>query len=199
MHLRSLTILSLLAAGPAFADENLELSCDGVFGPTATHESVTAHFGADNVMVDQIAGDEGTYPEATVIYPTDPTRRLAIVWSDIDGQQRPNYVVVPEDSHWSLGGLRTNMPIAEVEKLNGRPFTLGGFDEIDRGAIKDFEGGKLSLTAGACRAHVEFRHPYFGTPVSLDDPVSGQGDYSSTDPTFHALGAKVRSIVLMYD
>jgi hypothetical protein len=29
--------------------------------------------------------------------------------------------------------------------------------------------------------------------------VSGQGEYSSTNSTFHALGAKVRSIVLMYD
>jgi hypothetical protein len=199
MRIRSLAILLLLAATPAMADENLELSCDGVFGPAATHESVTAHFGAENIMSDQIAGDEGTYPEATVVFPHDPTRRLAIVWSDINGQQKPNYIIVPEDSEWTLRGLRTNMPIAEVEKLNGRPFTLGGFDEIDRGAIQDFEGGKLSLRAGACRAHIEFTHPHFGTPISLDDPVSGQGEYSSSDPTFHALGAKVRSIVLMYD
>jgi len=199
MRIRSLAILLLVGAMPAMAADDLELSCEGPFGPTGTHESIVAHFGAGNVVFDQIAGDEGTYPEATVIFPTDPARRLAIVWRDIDGQQTPNYIFVPEDSRWSLSGLRTNMTIAEVEALNGRPFTLGGFDEIDRGAIQDFEGGKLSLTAGACRAHVEFTHPYFGTPISLDDPVSGQGEYSSTDPTFRALGAKVRSIVLMYD
>jgi hypothetical protein len=199
MRIRSLATLLLLIAPPTMADESLELGCEGVFGPTATHESLAAHFGADNVMFDQIAGDEGTFPEATIIFPTDPTRRLAIVWRDVDGQRVPNYIFVPEDSLWSLGGLRTNMPIAEVEMLNGRPFTLGGFDEIDRGAIKDFEGGKLSLTAGACRVHIEFTHPYFGTPISLDDPVSGQGEYSSSDPTFRALGAKVRSIVLIYD
>lgn len=198
--MRALATISLLllATGTPLAAEDLDLGCDGIFGPDASHQKIVDAFGSGNVTFAEVPGDEGTFPEATVVFPTEPAKRLNVVWIDDQTRTRPNWIYVGEDSQWSIGGLRVGMPIAEVETLNGRPFTLGGFNDIDRGVVQDWDGGKLDLRSGPCRVVVSFGYPYFGIPLDINDPLESEGSYSSTDPAYHALGAKIRSLELFF-
>ena len=198
--MRLVTIITLfaLAALPAQAKESLEFQCDAAFAPGTSHERLAEEFGVDNVMFGQIWGDEGTIPEATTIFASVPSKRLSILWHDTPGRKAPAVVYIGEDSLWSVGGLRVGMTIDEVEALNGAPFTLGGFNDMERGAVDSWEKGALSLSSGPCRIDVEFGYGHLGVPLLLDDALDSEGPYSSQDPTYRALGAKINSIVVYY-
>ena len=199
MRAISLATLLILAAGPALADGDFDLRCEGVFGPDMTHERLVETFSADNVRFTQVADTEATYPEVTVIFAADPTRRLAIYWGEAETRSEPMFLIVPDDTLWTVNGLRIGMPIADVEALNGGPFSLGGFGDMSRGMVESWNGGKLSAAAGACRVQVGFRHPFIGVPTDLDDPLMNDETYASDDPSLRALGAKIGSITLYFD
>ena len=197
--MRLLSALCLLAFATSYAEAQdfQKFECDGVFGADTSHARIAESFGADNVTFAQISGDEGTYPEATVIFPAVPEKRLSIVWQGGE-RHTPNYIFIGENSTWTVNGLRVGMTIEEVEKLNGGPFLLGGFNDMDRGAVDDWQGGNVTSSSGPCRVNVEFGYGYLGVPISLDDPLDSEGPYSSQDPTYRALGTKIRSISLLY-
>lgn len=198
MRIIPLAILLLVAASPALGADHFDLSCEGVFGPDMTHERLIEAYGHDNVRFTQVADTEATYPEVTVIFPADPARRLAIYWGEHESRSEPMFIIVPDDTLWTVNGLHIGMPIADVEALNGRPFDLGGFGDMGRGMVERWNGGKLSSDAGACRLQVGFRHPFIGVPTDLDDPVSDDESHSSDDPNLRALGAKIGSMTLYY-
>jgi len=196
MRLLPLFLLAF-ATSCAEAQEFQNFECEGVFAPDTSHARIAENFGVGNVTFAQIAGDEGTYPEATVIFPTVPAKRLSILWQG-EERQTPNYIFIGEDSAWTVHGLRVGMTIEEVEKVNGGPFMLGGFNDMDRGAVSDWQGGNVTASSGPCRIDVEFGYGYLGVPISLDDSLESEGPYSSQDPTYRALGAKIRSISIFY-
>jgi hypothetical protein len=197
--MRLLPALFLLAFATSYAEgqEFQKFECEGVFGAETSHARIAESFGAENVTHAEIAGDEGTYPQATVIFPTVPAKRLSILWHG-EERQTPNYIFIGEDSTWTVHGLRVGMTIEEVEDLNGGSFLLGGFNDMDRGAVADWQGGKVTSASGPCRISVEFGYGYLGVPISLDDPLESEGPHSSQDPTYRALGAKIRSISIFY-
>ena len=197
MRLSSALILLTLLASSAAAQDVQEFACEGPFGPDTSQARLAETFGAQNVTFAQIAGDEGTYPEATVIFPTVPAKRLSIVWQG-EGTDTPNFLYIGEDSAWTVQGLRVGMSIAEVEQLNGGPFMLGGFNDMERGGVADWQGGKLTLSSGPCRIDVQFSRNQLGVPLTLNDPLESEGPYSSQTPAYRELGAKIGSFTIYY-
>ena len=197
MRLLSALFLLAVATSSAQAQDLQEFACEGPFGPDTSQARLAETFGAQNVTFAQVAGDEGTYPEATVIFPTVPAKRLSIVWHG-EGTDTPNYLYIGEDSAWTVQGLKVGMSIDDVEELNGSPFMLGGFNDMDRGAVADWQDGKLTLSSGPCRIDVNFSYGYFGIPLTLNDPLDSEGPYSSQNPAYRQLGAKIGSITIRY-
>lgn len=197
--MRLLPVLFLLATATSHAagQESQKFECEDVFAADTSHARITEDFGAENVTFAQIAGEEGTYPEATVVFPNVPAKRLSILWR---GEERhtPNYIFIGEDSTWTVHGLRVGMTIDEVENLNGGPFMLGGFNDVDRSAVSDWRGGNVTSQSGPCRINVEFGYGHLGVPLSLQGSLESEGPYSSQDPAYRALGAKIRSISIFY-
>jgi hypothetical protein len=53
---------------------------------------------------------------------------------------------------WSVLGVSAGMPLAEVERLNGKPFTLVDYDGDLAGGVADWQGGRFDAPLpGGCR------------------------------------------------
>jgi hypothetical protein len=97
------------------------------------------------VAWETVDGPEGSTYQVTAIFPKDPKKRLEVVWRDEAKRKEPLSVdVKAEGSQWTgPGGVALGMPIAEVERRNGKPFTLAGFQWDMWGWVLDWKGGQL--------------------------------------------------------
>jgi hypothetical protein len=190
MRLGLFAAAGLVLSAPAFADllppkpqaqpaaGDMTLSCTGPFVKTATHASLVKHFGAKNVAWETVDGPEGSTYQVTAIYPKDPKKRLEVMWRDEEGRKDLLGIdVKSESTMWNgPGGLKMKMPIAAVEKLNGKPFMMTGYEWDMWGQVVDWKGGKMPATAKTAGCDV--------VTVRLDatgdtSKVGGEGPYAS--------------------
>jgi hypothetical protein len=183
-------------AAPKGAKDRI-LTCSGPFARDATHASVVKAFGSRHVSYQaiQVPDDEGV--KATVIFPGNPARRTEIIWRDTKLRRGPNTVTA--GPAWrTADGVTVGASLAEIEKLNGRPFTLSGFDWDYGGTVTDWEGGQLAKQKGGCRLIVRFG---IGddAPSAAANAVSGDKDFSSRNANMVAVKPVVREIAIMYE
>lgn len=138
------------------AKTDFKLSCTGPFAKTATHASLVKHFGAKNVAWESVPGPEGSTYQVTAIFPKDPKRRIEVTWRDEDGRKDLLSIDVDKaETMWTgPAGLKMKMPIAAVEKLNGKPFMLTGYQWDMWGQVVDWKGGKMPEAAKAAGCDV---------------------------------------------
>lgn len=163
---------SVTRAGPM-----LSLACDGPLRPDMTRADLERLFGAENVADQTVPGPEGTETQATVLFPTDPMRRLEIVWGDEAARTGGVSLARTREkaSEWmGPAGLRIGSSIADVETVNGKPFQLYGFNWDYGGYANDWRGGALG-TASGCAIGVRF-NPKEGAP---QEGVTGEGPFAS--------------------
>ena len=100
----------------------------------SSEASLIERFGAFNVQPAQIKLDAGEPYPASVLFPRDANKRIALVWRDSVKRSGVAVAVVRgERSFWTLpGGLGLGSTVAELEKRNGRPLllTLKGTVEV---------------------------------------------------------------------
>lgn len=195
--LRSLALVLALAAGPAAAETAVPvLSCAGPLAADASHAKVAAALGKENVLYQRVDGAEGEKIGATVVFPKDPKRRIELFWAD-EAKRAGLVSARPGKENRALApnGVGPGMSIAEVEKLNGRPFSLSGFDWDYGGAVLDWKGGRLDGTApGGCVVSVRFTVPPEAGDASA--AVSGDRAFSSADKKIRAARPVVESIAI---
>lgn len=186
-------------AAPVHAEERAApaLSCTGPLAAESSHAKLVATFGAGAVVFRKVDGAEGEKIGATVLFPDDPKRRIELFWSDEAkraglSSARPG----PANRAAAPDGVRPGMSIAEVEKLNGRPFTLSGFGWDYGGSVTDWKGGALAGPApGGCVVSVRFALP----PDAADavtEKVSGDREFSSSDRNIRAAKPIVEGFTL---
>jgi hypothetical protein len=157
-------------AVPAAADtqDNLvpqkrdALGCEGAFAKDASHAKLMAAFGAKNVTFREVDAAEGSKEKATVLFDDDPTRRIVVFWHDEKSRARPNMIRVSAPSLWvGPGGIGNGMKLTDVEKLNGKPFKLAGFDWDGGGFVRELDG---KLKPVACNLVIRFE-PGIANPL----------------------------------
>src|SRR3954470_11456856 len=143
------TILFLIAVfvSPARAYEALR--CDGVFGPNSSRNAIVASFGLREVVTQKIF-QGGDTMNVTVVFPKNPTRRIMIEWRDPSKSRGIKRILINGNSLWSIGGVPIGMPIADVQKINGKPFKIAYFEGDIGGAVLDWQGGALEKLPGGC-------------------------------------------------
>src|SRR5262249_2250367 len=66
-------------------------------------------------------------------------------------------IVITGQSTWAgPKGLRLGLTLAALEKLNGKPFKLSGFDQPEGSAVTDWQGGALATLPGGCKVGIKF-------------------------------------------
>jgi len=171
--------------------------CEGPFGPAGTHADIIKAFPAYAVE-EKITGAEGETFEATVLYPKDPARRLEITWADPKTKRRPIIRITGQSAWATPNGVRLGMPLAEIERLNGRPFRLYGFEWDYGGRVASWQGGALGKPLpGGCTLSLSLGIDD-KAPRALLDEVIGDKKYFSTNPGMRALAPAVYEITLGY-
>ena len=94
----------------------------------------------------QIKLDAGEPYPASVLFPRDANKRIALVWRDSVKRSGVAVAVVRgERSFWTLpGGLGLGSTVAELEKRNGRPLLLTGLGPARTGQVLGWNNGALA-------------------------------------------------------
>ena len=182
-----------LAAAPAVAEQ---LACEGPFAIDSSEARLVETFGRDNVVTGEVDGPEGTTMIATTVFPDDPEHSFQVVWWDEEALDSPSFfTLAPADT--APGGLRLGMPLAEVEALNGEPFTMLGFG-WDYGGAASFASGQLSALPGDCLLSVSF-DPSTALPEGTDaEPIEGDKEVASNLPLLRAVEPVVYEVRFGY-
>lgn len=187
-----------LLAGAAQAQVPATLECAGVFGKDSSHVRLEQVFGKDNVTFETVPGAEGSEEKASVVFGKDTKRRIEVIWYDEPNRTRPSSISVAPQSTWRTAqGIGIGMGLAEVERINGKAFTLSGFDWDYGGYVNDWKGGTLAKPAGGCNLMVRFG-------IGDDAPkkpalaVSGDKKFASTNPNMRAVKPAIYYIGISY-
>ena len=181
------------AAAPATA-----LVCSGVFAKDSTHEKLAARYDSRNVTFSEVDGPEGSKLNATILYPNEPKRRLEVLWNDVDARSDTSLIVINGRSQWTAPkGLKLGLSLAALEKANGRPFKLSGFDQNGSASVISWEGGALSTLPGGCKVGMRL----VANTKSTEDArsaVSGEKELLSNDAGLRAVKPTVAEILMGY-
>lgn len=192
MLARASLFVALAVATPGFAEE---IACEGAFGIDSSEARLVEVYGADNVVTGIVPGPEGTEMLATTVFPDDPKRSLQFVWWNEEALSDPSYIELPAKLS-APGGVHIGQSLAQVEALNGEPFTLLGFG-WDYGGSAGFESGALSDLPGDCILSVRFE--YGESPEGLDTlPAMGDKELSSDDPLLAQMQVRLYAVSIGY-
>jgi hypothetical protein len=135
---------------------------------------------------------------ASVLFPKDPKRRLEVWWLNEASRSNIYLIVLNGQSTWTAPkGLKLGLPLAAIEKLNGKPFKLKGFDKENSSTITDWDGGALAQLPGGCKSGVRLVSDA-KSPQEARDAVAGTDDFTSTDAKVRAVKPTVAEIILGY-
>lgn len=181
----------------------LEMKCAGVWAPATTEQALIAKYGRANVTREMVYIAEGDETPGTILFANDPARRAEIVWKDQRKYARPEWVRIPRESTWTAFGVRNGMTLAEVEKLNGRPFHLSGFDWDYGGMVTNWRGGIMDTIGGkTCRVSIEFEATYPENPTKADEAAAeataGDRQLVSSSPHVKRMKPRVAEIIVSY-
>lgn len=120
----------------------------GTITKDSTEASLRQQFGKDAVVAD-IEEGEGSTSHGLLLFPKDPSRRLAIVWK----KQQPAHpsdiyicYLAPQDQpcRWhTAGGSTLGTTLSKIVALNGREIRLLTWGSDIGGATMSMQGGKL--------------------------------------------------------
>ncbi len=129
-----------------------------------------ALFGKEKVKLVKLPGPEGSEFDGVSLF-TGTDRELGIYLNE-DSKEKEILDIRVLGKGWVFdNGLKLGMSLAEVEKINGKPFQLGGFD-WDYGGTSSFMEGKLEG-----KVVITFEHG----DEPLDESLIGDRQISSDD------------------
>jgi hypothetical protein len=174
------------------------VACSGTFSKESGHLKLTQAFGAQNIEFAQVSGAEGATMMASVLFPKDPKRRLEVLWDDDTKKAGTRLIVITGQSTWTAPkGLHLGLPLAALEKLNGKPFKLTGFDNNGESLVSDWNGGTLSVLPDGCKLGIQFK-PDPKATADARSAVTGDKEFASNDAPIRAVKPIVDEIILAY-
>jgi hypothetical protein len=175
----------------------LVVACSGAFARDSHHLKLTMTYDRKNVDFGEVDAGLGK-SMASIIYPNDPKRRLEVWWSDMDKRKDVYLIVINGSSTWTgPGGLRLGLSLADLEKLNRKPFKLRGFDKDNTATVSDWDHGALAALSGGCKAGVILSAEAKARAEILAVlPVDRE--FSSADEALRAVRPSVTEILIGY-
>jgi hypothetical protein len=174
------------------------VACSGPFAKTSSMLGLAMSFDSRNVAFSEITVS-GNKVATSVIFPNDPKRRLEVWWSNAANRSGTYLILINGQSTWSgPGGIQLKLTLAQLEKLNHKPFKLKGFDKEKVATVSDWDGGALATVPGGCNAGLSMRPD----PKAESDAVNAlpaDKEYNSDDPAIRAVNPTVSEILIGYE
>ncbi len=185
------------AAKPADRDAHA-VACSGVFGKNSSHLKLAMVYETKNVDFAEVDAGSGNTTMASVLFAKDPKRRLEVWWTKQESRSDTHLIVINGQSTWTApGNLRLGLTLAEVEKLNHKPFKLLGFNKDNVAAGSDWNGGALAAPPGGCKLGISFHADAKATPEATG-ALPADKEFASDDPAMRAVNPKVSEILVGY-
>jgi hypothetical protein len=171
---------------------------NGAFAKNSGHLRLAQSYGVHNVEYTEVPGDDGSTLMASVLFPNDPKRRLEVLWDDDIQRSGTRMIVIDGQSTWTAQkGVHLGLPIAALEKVNGKPFKLMGFEKDGMAVVSDWNGGALGLLTDGCKVGVQFK-PDPKAPAGVIGAASSDKEFASSDPAIRAAKPTVGEIIVAY-
>jgi hypothetical protein len=184
-------------AAPKASGATRSVACSGVFAKDSSHLKLAQAFEAKNIDFGAVAGPDGTSLNASILYGSDPKRRLEVLWQNEAARSDVSLIVITGQSQWSAPkGLRLGLALAALEKLNGKPFKLSGFDQPDGGSALDWQDGALATLPGGCKVGIRLAPDRKASPDAL--AAAAGKEFLSNDAAIRAAKPVIAEIVLGY-
>ncbi len=171
----------------------------GALHAASTQEQLIDAYGATAVQAGRIELGEGETAPGTVLFASDSLRRLEVLWHDTVARARPARLVLRgTKSHWKLPtDISLGTTLRELERHNGRAFTLAGFGWDYGGVILDWGDGALARTLPGVKLYLDSGAAQYETPAYRD--VLGDRDYRSSLSAMQALDPQVYQIYVDFE
>jgi hypothetical protein len=166
---------------------------------TSSEADLTKHYGSDAVNPIRVELGEGETTPGTALFPGDSSRRIEIVWRDTVSRSRPSRLILRGSrSQWTVGpGIALGTSLKDLERINGRPFTLAGFGWDYAGVVTEWGGGTLDSALAGVKLYLDpGPEQYQSAPYSQ---VLGDRDYSSSLPPMQQLNPRVAQIFVDFE
>jgi len=174
------------------------VACSGVFAPDSTHLKLAIKYDSRNITFGEVDGPEGSKIPGTILFPNDPRQRLEVIWKNDLGRTGTSLIAINGKSQWSAPkGMKLGLPLAALEKANGKPFKLSGFGADGTAGVAGWDGGALSTLPGGCKIGMKLAAD---TKASADakSAVAGDKEFLSSDASVRALKPTVVEILIGY-
>ena len=184
-------------ARPLAADTHT-IACVGAFSKDSSHLRLAMTFDSKNITFTDVEADGGTKVPASVLFPNDPKRRLEVWWANPTARSQTYLIVINGQSAWTgPGGMKLGLTLAQLEKLNHKPFKVKGFDKTGVASVSDWDGGVLSALPGGCKSGLSLRADP-KAPADALGAVTADKEFTSSDPILRALKPSVSEILIGY-
>ncbi len=174
------------------------VACNGVFAKDSNHLKLATAMNSKDITFTDVDSGTGSKVQATVLFPKDPKRRLEVWWSNPAARSDIYLIVIGGQSAWTgPGGMKLGLSVAQLEKLNHKPFKLKGFDKDRIATVSDWDGGALAALPGGCKSGLSLR----ADPKASADAVgaaTADKDYASSDAVVRAAKPTVSEILIGY-
>ncbi len=184
-------------AGAAIANARV-VACNGAFSKDSSHLRLAMTFDTKNVTYSDVDSSTGSKVPASVLFGSDPKRRLEVWWANAAARNQTYLIVINGKSTWTApGGMKLGLTLAQLEKLNHKPFKVKGFDKDGTATVSDWDGGLLATLPGGCKSGMSLQ----ADPKAAPDEVAAltaDKEYSSSDPAMRAVKPVVSEILIGY-
>ena len=183
---------------PAAAAAANVIACNGVFAKDSAHRKLAVKYDSRNVVFTDVDGHDGSKMKASVLFPNDPKRRLEVLWQNETTRADTSLIVINAQSTWvGPKGLKIGLPIAAVEKANGKPFQLSGIGADGLASVTGWESGAIASLPGGCKIGVRFSGDA-GAPRAARTAVSSDRSFLSNDAALRTLKLAIAEILIGY-
>ncbi len=188
------------AAGPrgsALANSRV-VACSGPFSKDSSHLRLAMTYDSKNITFTDVDASGGSKVPASVLFPNNPKNRLEVWWSNPAARSETYLIVINGKSIWTApGGMKLGLTLAQLERLNHKPFKLKGFDKTGVATVSDWDGGALATLPGGCKSGLSLRADPKAAPDAIA-ALSADKEYSSSDPAMRAAKPTVSEILIGY-
>jgi hypothetical protein len=146
--------------------------------PGDTTKTLMQRYGKEAVVQD-LPGAEGEKYKGLVLFPKAMDRRIEIAFTDDKAKRASGLTLrdTAKTSRWSVGGITIGSSLADVQRANGKPFLVNGFEWDYGGFVTDWKGGALGRPLqGGCTVTVRFDKNAAAPKSLLGDGVKAASD-----------------------
>ncbi|BAM89381.1 hypothetical protein S58_33850 [Bradyrhizobium oligotrophicum S58] len=196
--MRHAIVLLMLLAAPgsvqAAPPADGPITCTAPVSVEDSAKSLLQRYGDQAVLDDKLyTGVEDITYQGVVLSPKSPELRIEIGFTDETMRRVSRLTLIDSTtSHWNVAGVTLGSTLAEVQKINGRPFLIREFFTDGGGFVVDWKGGALGRPLpGGCFLEVRFGK-------GRDDRAPAADRVSSDKAEVRKWGPVVEQIVVIF-